>query len=37
MREYTIRTDGCCNTLTTVQKDNYIVEMLLERNISTEN
>jgi hypothetical protein len=25
MREYTIREDGCCNTLTTVQKDNYIL------------
>lgn len=24
MREYTIRTDGLCNTITTVQKDNYI-------------
>ncbi len=27
MREYTIRTDGCINTLTTVCKDNYIVEI----------
>lgn len=26
MREYTVRTDGCCNTITTVQKDNYILE-----------
>lgn len=26
MREYTIRNDGLCNTITTVQKDNYIVE-----------
>ena len=25
MREYTIREDECCNTLTTVQKDNYII------------
>lgn len=25
MREYTIRMDGMCNTITTVQKDNYIV------------
>ena len=25
MREYTIRGDECCNTLTTVQKDNYIL------------
>ena len=25
MREYTIRTDGCSNTITTVQKDNYVV------------
>jgi hypothetical protein len=25
MREYTIREDGCCNTLTTVQKDNYVI------------
>lgn len=27
MREYTIREDECCNTLTTVQKDNYIIEI----------
>ncbi len=27
MREYTVRTDGCINTLTTVLKDNYIVEV----------
>lgn len=26
MREYTVRVDGCCNTITTVQKDNYILE-----------
>jgi hypothetical protein len=26
MREYTIRTDGYANTLTTVLKDNYVVE-----------
>lgn len=25
MREYTLRTDGFCNTITIVQKDNYIV------------
>ena len=25
MRGYTLRTDGLCNTLTTVNKDNYIV------------
>lgn len=25
MREYTLRDDGLCNTITTVQKDNYIV------------
>lgn len=25
MREYTLRTDGISNTITTVQKDNYIV------------
>lgn len=25
MREYTLRTDGFCNTITTVNKDNYIV------------
>lgn len=25
MREYTLRQDGLCNTITTVQKDNYIV------------
>ena len=28
MREYTIRDDGCSNTLTTVLKDNYILEIL---------
>ena len=27
MREYTVRDDGCCNTLTTVLKDNYILEV----------
>lgn len=26
MREYTIRNDGLCNTITTVPKDNYIAE-----------
>ena len=25
MREYTVRTDGLCNTITTVPKDNYIL------------
>lgn len=25
MREWTIRTDGYCNTLSTLQKDNYIL------------
>ena len=24
LREYTLRTDGCTNTVTTVQKDNYV-------------
>ena len=27
MREYTLRKDGLCNTITTVQKDNYIAEL----------
>lgn len=27
LREYTIRKDGYCNTLTTVLKDNYIIEI----------
>ena len=27
MREWTIRGDDCCNSLTTVQKDNYILEI----------
>lgn len=27
MREYTIREDECANTLTTVLKDNYILEV----------
>lgn len=26
MRRWSIRTDGCSNTLSTVQKDNYILE-----------
>lgn len=26
MRQYSIRTDGCTNTVTTVQKDNYLLE-----------
>lgn len=25
MREYTTRSDNCTNTITTVQKDNYIL------------
>lgn len=28
MREYTFRADGCSNTITTVQKDNYIAEIV---------
>ena len=28
MREYNIREDGCCNTISTVIKDNYILEVL---------
>lgn len=27
MREYTLRDDGLCNTITTVQKDNYLAEL----------
>lgn len=27
LREYTIRQDGCCNTISTVTKDNYILEI----------
>jgi hypothetical protein len=27
MREYTIREDGLSNTITTVVKDNYVVEL----------
>lgn len=27
MRKLTLRTDGLCNTITTVQKDNYIVDI----------
>lgn len=30
MREYTIRDDGCCNTLSTVIKDNYILEVMVD-------
>ena len=26
MREYGLRNDGYCNTISTVQKDNYILE-----------
>ena len=29
MRQYGLRDDGCSNTLTTVQKDNYVLEPLL--------
>ena len=36
MREYTIRGDECCNTLTTVQKDNYIIIKRGEANESKE-
>lgn len=28
MREWTVRDDGCANTLTTVLKDNYIIEII---------
>lgn len=27
MREWTVRKDGCSNTLSTIQKDNYILEI----------
>ena len=27
MREYTLREDGLCNTITTVVKDNYVIEL----------
>ena len=27
LRKYGVRKDGCTNTLTTVQKDNYILEV----------
>lgn len=30
MREYTVRQDGYSNTVTTVQKDNYILEVVEE-------
>lgn len=30
MREYTVRTDGFCNSLTTITKDNYILEITNE-------
>ena len=29
MREYGLRNDGCCNTISTVQKDNYILEEVI--------
>lgn len=31
MREYTFRTDGCSNTITTVQKDNYMKQLKLHK------
>lgn len=30
MREYTVRKDGLSNTITTVQKDNYVLEVLIK-------
>lgn len=30
MREYTVRKDGLSNTITTVLKDNYILEVLIK-------
>ena len=30
MREHSIRTDGLSNTITTVQKDNYILEIFID-------
>lgn len=30
MREWAIREDECCNSLTSVQKDNYILEITKE-------
>ena len=27
MRQWAVRKDGLCNTITTVQKDNYLVEV----------
>lgn len=33
MRQYGVRTDNCSNTVTTVQKDNYILEWQEEENI----
>lgn len=30
MREYTVRKDGISNTITTVQKDNYIMEVSIK-------
>lgn len=29
MREYTVRIDGYCNSLTTITKDNYILEITI--------
>ena len=36
MREMKPRTDGIANTITTVQKDNYVVEPQMEKNLWTE-
>ena len=36
MRQYTVRHDCLCNTITTVQKDNYILEIRKLRNINYE-
>lgn len=32
MRQYAIREDGCCNTISTVIKDNYILEIVDNQN-----
>ena len=31
MRQYSVRTDDCTNTISTVQKDNYLLEWNDER------
>ena len=36
MREMKPRTDGVANTITTVQKDNYVCEPIVEKNLWTE-